>query len=298
MRRLRKSDPHPLQLAKLTKDEVLRLLQVVLGGRSLASGADVEARTSRWLWGLLARLPETGELTHSEIAIVRDLGRRAVLLGRPAEEIEMLRNGGDIDLDEGVSRGDAQDHGGEGEPGAGAPDEMESGESTEPVNPTPTESIAPATRQDGPDASHVEPPPETKDKTLQPNGHTMPDAGSDAMDMSESDAPAPQQDPGLEDGEIEDGEVEDGEVEDGEIADSEVEDGEVEDEQDKLLKAKSRLLEQLAAAEAETMDHEETKYHAKMNSRATIDMILTVVGEVYGQRDLLEFRDPFAALGE
>jgi hypothetical protein len=27
------------------------------------------------------------------------------------------------------------------------------------------------------------------------------------------------------------------------------------------------------------------------NTKATIDMILTIVGELYGQRDLLQFRD-------
>lgn len=32
---------------------------------------------------------------------------------------------------------------------------------------------------------------------------------------------------------------------------------------------------------------------ARMNARATLNMILTVAGEFYGQRDLLEFRDPF-----
>ncbi|KLU82976.1 hypothetical protein MAPG_02043 [Magnaporthiopsis poae ATCC 64411] len=35
---------------------------------------------------------------------------------------------------------------------------------------------------------------------------------------------------------------------------------------------------------------------ARMNMRATLNMILTVAGEFYGQRDLLEFRDPFRGL--
>jgi hypothetical protein len=35
---------------------------------------------------------------------------------------------------------------------------------------------------------------------------------------------------------------------------------------------------------------------ARVNMRATLNMILTVAGEFYGQRDLLEFRDPFPAL--
>ncbi|GAW26071.1 putative aspartyl-tRNA synthetase protein [Rosellinia necatrix] len=35
---------------------------------------------------------------------------------------------------------------------------------------------------------------------------------------------------------------------------------------------------------------------ALVNERATLNMILTVAGEFYGQRDLLEFRDPFGGL--
>lgn len=37
---------------------------------------------------------------------------------------------------------------------------------------------------------------------------------------------------------------------------------------------------------------------AKANVRATLNMILTVAGEFYGQRDLLEFRDPFGRVLE
>ena len=37
---------------------------------------------------------------------------------------------------------------------------------------------------------------------------------------------------------------------------------------------------------------------AQVNLRATLNMILTVAGEFYGQRDLLEFRNPFSRLGE
>jgi len=36
---------------------------------------------------------------------------------------------------------------------------------------------------------------------------------------------------------------------------------------------------------------EETDEEMRRNTRATVDMIITVVGEVYGQRDLLEFRE-------
>ncbi len=34
----------------------------------------------------------------------------------------------------------------------------------------------------------------------------------------------------------------------------------------------------------------ENVFDAKLNAKATVDMIITVAGEMYGQRDLLEFR--------
>jgi hypothetical protein len=64
--------------------------------------------------------------------------------------------------------------------------------------------------------------------------------------------------------------------------------GEVEaggdDEQAKLRAAKERLLGKLAA-----QDEEESSQKAMTD--ATLDMIITLTGEVFGQRDLLEFRE-------
>jgi hypothetical protein len=85
------------------------------------------------------------------------------------------------------------------------------------------------------------------------------------------------------------------------------------DDEDDLEAAKSRLLARLdrSGGDSEpgspnTPEEEEDGEHvqedsdealrARMNMRATINMILTVAGEFYGQRDLLEFRDPFAGM--
>jgi hypothetical protein len=68
-----------------------------------------------------------------------------------------------------------------------------------------------------------------------------------------------------------------------------------------LAAAKARILQALNNAkaeeiiqEAEILDEEAAltaqKTAAKWNTKATVDMIITVAGETYGQRDLLEFR--------
>jgi hypothetical protein len=71
------------------------------------------------------------------------------------------------------------------------------------------------------------------------------------------------------------------------------EEGEVSDERQDLAAAKERLMQQLD--ELNELD-EFDELRSRMNMRATLNMILTVAGEFYGQRDLLEFRNPFTGL--
>lgn len=84
-------------------------------------------------------------------------------------------------------------------------------------------------------------------------------------------------------------------------SDSEAEDGEIAPEvtQD-LEQVRARLLASLEDAEApdaqEEADKEAAKQRSRANLRATLNMILTVAGEFYGQRDLLEFREPFVGM--
>ncbi|OHE99391.1 V-SNARE protein [Colletotrichum orchidophilum] len=92
-KRLRDADPLPAQVASMDKDGVLRVLRVLLGGGAfLRRGSELRERTSRWLWALLARLPERGELNHVEVGWVRDLGRRAVLMMQSLADMAALRD--------------------------------------------------------------------------------------------------------------------------------------------------------------------------------------------------------------
>ena len=219
-------DPHPLQLALLSKDSVFLILRVLLGGQLLRRGRDIPERTSRWLWALLARMPEPGELTHWELGWIRDLGKRAVLLGRSIEEMEALREEVEEGLDEG---GEEQWPDEDGEPQA-----VEASQSL---------------REHAPEEEEAE------------DGQ----AEDVAMDLESSD----------------------------------------DDEQPPadLEEVRRRLLAQLDDDDDDTEEERgrtealwQAESRAKMNMRATINMILTITGDFYGQRDLLEFREPFGTL--
>jgi hypothetical protein len=72
---------------------------------------------------------------------------------------------------------------------------------------------------------------------------------------------------------------------------------------DEVAAAKSRLLQRLQSPPAlsghsgnerprsREVPNEKGRDCPNKNTCATIDMIVTIVGELYGQRDLLEFRD-------
>lgn len=283
---IRKTDPLPLQIALISKDSVLRILRVILSGKFLRQGQPVSERTSRWLWALLARLPERGEMTHVEIGWVRDLGRRAVLLGRSLAEMAALRE----ELEDG---------------GLGVHEYVDGSSS---------------------DEEDMAEDPEVNDGVVSPtDGEGTPDfplddpKKADSTPEAASAAPADQQEERKQtdgpDDELEEGEISEEEDNNGKSNGEDDEDEDVAMEiasnssvgeneasstkPDDLEAAKARLLAQVDEAEAENDQlsaDEATRYRARMNMRATVNMILTIAGEFYGQRDLLEFREPFVGM--
>lgn len=255
---MREADPHPVQVAAMDKGAVLRLLRVLLGGKFLRTGVELRERTSRWIWALLARLPDRGEMDHMEVGHVRELGKRAALLMHSLIEMAALRE--EVEL--GGHDGDAGAEEWVGEVEVEAEAEVEAHE--------------PVVKDKGQDtATHA-----TSDPPLPP------DKLSSTAPVSNPSAEAP-------------AEVDD-DVEDGEIADE----SEPMDLESDIESAKARLLANLenAASPNSDQDGSGTKdtgeksfdpVRSRMNMRATLNMILTVAGEFYGQRDLLEFRDPF-----
>lgn len=244
---LRHSDPSPLQVALMTKDTVVRVLRVLLGGKFLRRGYPLPERTSRWLWALLARLPERGELNYSEIGWIRDLGRRAVLLGRSLSEMAALRE----ELADG---------------GLGVNDAVDASSSDEDV-------VATETALDG----------EYPVSGAEEGGEAVP--GAEATKVANGSAQA--EDDGEEAMDLETNPEDD------------ADEGEITDKEQQLEAAKRRLLAALEHSDSEDEEKEEqaaARERSRMNMRATLNMILTVAGEFYGQRDLLEFREPFVGM--
>jgi len=264
--RMRGSDPVPAQVAAMDKDAVFRLLRVVLGGKFLRRGTELRERTSRWLWALLARLPDRGELDYMEVGHVRDLGKRAALLMHSLREMAALREevegGGRASEEDDGLEGDQEDWDGEAE----AIDDDDDGRK---VAAPPQESAEPASVAND-DPTSVQPSSDPLARSSSTAPTSAPDADADA------DADAAEQ---MEDGEIDESAPMD--------IDTDVE------------SAKTRLLAKLNTHSSNGYDADQAEEpsfdpaRARMNMRATLNMILTVAGELYGQRDLLEFRDPF-----
>lgn len=282
--RFRNIDPHPAQLASMDKSSVLRLLGLLTTGRILRRGEYVDAKVSRWAWGLLARLPERGELVSEEIGIVRELGKRAVLLGTWLKDEKTWEEGLDEvereledDTTDGADDsymnedGEVKEDFEEGQFGADEDLDESMAEEYEEVDEPAEEDIMGVTLQ----ASTTQ------------KSHAIVDESNATIEISAETAvsqPAAST--------------------------------------DDISAAKLALLERLRTNYADSEDSPQTTHLAdseikpdtsglpvstsapdlldpqvasRQNTRATIDMILTVAGELYGQRDLLEFREMWEA---
>jgi len=259
----------------MDKASVLKLLRIILGDKFLRRGYELRERTSCWIWSLLARLPDRGELGHVEVGWVRELGKRAVLMLISIAQMAALREEVEDDISGDEDRdGEADEDGGEF-----LEDLIPEEEDGEPPSAPVSDPQPPLKTSNG----YHPAGPQTKEPDA------VDDHGEQDMDLD---------------------------MEDGEVPDSPAAEPDIEAD---IVAAKARLLAQLentesreettsrtgyeeAAASAVEEEIEEERERAfdetrsRINMRATLNMILTVAGEFYGQRDLLEFRDPFTGL--
>ncbi|RYP60496.1 hypothetical protein DL771_010498 [Monosporascus sp. 5C6A] len=304
---IKATDPLPAQIAGMHKDSVIRLIRVLLNSKSFREGHELRERTSRWIWALLARLPDRGELDYQEIGWIRELGKRAVLFMVSLAEREVLHQ------EYGVG-------------GSGASDEGAELEVDEGVNEEPTPSNSHEEEEDGSikaGVNHSIPswdndPGRADGTSVDTNTNTVEEALSDSprhrvTEQSinvNGDAGKSPASPAAEPKSHVDQEHQAADASDVEMQlDTDLEDGEVSDEPQKpsgdladIESAKAHLLAQLETAgeslEPVPTQAEKDAMRAQINLRATLNMILTVAGEFYGQRDLLEFRNPFSRLGD
>ena len=271
-------DPLPAQIASMDKLTVLRLLGLLSGGTLLMRGAEVEVGVSRWAWSLLARLPERGELTSEEIGVVRELGKKAVLIGVGLCEEKTWEEG----IREVEKDFDGEEH--EELPGIVNENEIELDSEDEELNLEDTETDAEftATEMLG-DVGLIGP-------QLVGPGNTTSATDDDTNRLGASDT-------GLSNNENErDGYTECASEEEGELPSEDSS-----NDPEALAAARARILARLDQQQSDDSDTEniedikiqqtkDDRASALWNTKATIDMIISVAGEVYGQRDLLEFR--------
>lgn len=262
-------NPATAQIASMDKSTVLRALGSLTGGKLLRSGAEIRPSLSLWIWALLARLPERGELSSEEIGVVRELGKRAVLVGIGLRE----KN----DWQEGMHEVEAE-----------LDDDDEEYEETCITN---DEEVQPDI-DDGLDedvelgilhTSHASPqigPQLPKDLGAAHTDGTREERDESISPPSNQGQPIPSTD------------------EEGQLPSNQAQ----KSSEEALFKAaKTRLLASLKSERVEhginiepetevRQDKAPENQATKANTRATVDMIITVAGEMYGQRDLLEFR--------
>ncbi|TVY47462.1 hypothetical protein LOCC1_G002216 [Lachnellula occidentalis] len=251
--KMRQVDPLPAQIASMDKGTILRLLGLLTGGTLLQRGSEVNVGVSRWAWALLARLPERGELTSEEIGIVRELGKKAVLVGMGLKE--------DADLNEGMNAVDPQSN-----------DDVDDDEDLDVAN---DQNLVVGKDLDALGGEGAADP----SLPVMPNANAGDIYSVDDSSASRSSLPSTQtlnvetslDTPGLE---------------------NTSQPEEAADLSKVLAAAKARLLGNLESTEDGSTETSEgvSAGKSKWNTRATVDMIITVAGEVYGQRDLLEFR--------
>lgn len=250
-------DPLPAQIASMDKKTVLNLLRLLTGGALLQSGSDISIRISRWAWALLARLPVKGELGSDEVGVVRELGKKAVLLG------VRLKAGGRL--------GDGLDE---------VEEVFDDDNEVDIVDSEMATSLRDEDLVHTDDLQEVEHQAKTKDYTQASNsseaakpafmmGHSSA-SGEDVWGATENPHELEEMKTRLLASITPDPSI---------TAVPEIEDSETAD------------IEGSTASATEIPGHTPAHQTVDWNTQATIDMIITIAGEMYGQRDLLEFRE-------
>ncbi len=272
-------DQKPAQIACMSKSSVLRLLRLLTQGSILKRESQVEFGISYWVWSLLAKLPDRGELNSEEIGVVRELGKKAVLIGMGLKEVK--------DWQQGMQNVEAEFEENLGaEENAGGDDDEIYPESEDDFHeegyPDSVINVKQAMTDIQSNGATSEALPANFD-ILDTNGNMdQPVSASSQTFVADSDQIVAAEN-------IE-------ELSEGEVQSTE---GDVEDPE-ALAAMKAQMLNRLKSPDEVNIEEEVSTTPkprpppSRSNTKATVDMIITIAGEIYGQRDLLEFRSEWA----
>lgn len=263
-------EPRMVQLASMDMDSVLEVLEILARMMSdIVRGDDTQRvrRIGAWAWGLLGRCREVGQLSTREVGVIRNLGKRAVTILRKVEELENDEYEGDVDS-----------------------------------------SVADRPKEETQQGNLVECEKDTKEKarqgsTAQDEEATKPETQSEPTAQGEGEAKEEAQPETTARNEEESKQAELPEA--AEAQDSSMPDASLEESE--LEAAKAHLQDRLqniseSAKTPANCDNEDEKEEEKeegeeddddwsIQTHALLDMIITVVGEFFGQRDLLQERE-------
>ncbi|KAI9840994.1 MAG: hypothetical protein M1837_001069 [Sclerophora amabilis] len=297
-RLLRTTDPLPAQVARMAPDTVFSLLKVLTTG-FLRRNANISARTGRWLWALLGRVEDVGCLVSGDVGVVRELGKKAVWVAvgarmkaaaeEESEELE-LELEPDDDEDVQVVEEDANDEppiesNSNGAAGTETLHTTSSGnEITDGNNAADSPLQDPIEAEEGevlsnasdPDSGSVHhPPPQDQSsmediEAIKTRLLAQLQSSSDAKDPSHQNLPpTPPDSHTIRAQDIDHQTARDQDDKDVDVGDPNHSHG------DEGIKEEG----------------EEHQPFPSQSTLATLNMIITIVGECYGQRDLLEFRE-------
>jgi hypothetical protein len=180
LKAVQKSTPQAIQLQSMSQDSTFATLELI-DKHYLQRGKVIDRNTSAWLFALLARLDDVGSMANEQVSVLREMGKRAVIVQ--------------------ISFNDA--------------------------------STAAQLEDLGVDQPHVQRGHELGTSTQADTAASSPETGNDSTTVEHADA---------------------------------------------------SLMANIAPADKE-------------NTLVTLDMILAIIGEMFGQRDLLEFRRPWTSEG-
>ena len=71
--------PSPAQLQALDQEDTLSMLELIQK-HCFKRGETLRPSTSAWIWALLAKLDDVGTMNNDEVFVLRDLGKRALVI--------------------------------------------------------------------------------------------------------------------------------------------------------------------------------------------------------------------------
>ncbi|KAJ5341190.1 hypothetical protein N7541_010314 [Penicillium brevicompactum] len=247
-------NPQMVQVACMDMESVLEALELLarmISDVVKSENAERARRSGAWAWALLGKCREVGQLTTEEVGVIRNLGKRAATILRKVQELESSRSQW---TEPSVSTEDAEDGDLKGD-GSKEDDPQET--AVDEDEPTKQEDLP----EDLPEATG----------TSQP---IMPDVSGETDELEAAKARLEARLQSF-----------DGSAE----AQNAMPDAPL--EQSEVDTSKARLQDQPQSIDEPTETPHDEEEYLVTQTRALLDMVLTVVGEFFGQRDLLESRE-------